>query len=313
MRASAVALAALAFASPAAASVSLGILGDASRFRQQTGQVSTVGHLIVGWGQGSEWGSRFDVLLGGLGKVPMLGIGTSLHDGRHITPLQIAQGRGDAYLVALNAAISAWGGPIYIRPLAEMNGHWNDYCAYTASGRPKGPEYSTSAFRKAFARIYVLVHGGSAASIDAKLRRLGLPPLGRDLAINPKPLVKVIWNPQGYGSPDLPGNSAQAYYPGGGYVDVVGDDLYDIRGKAEWAAAEALYKAHPSKPFSFPEWGLWGIDDAAFVKAMAEFVKTHRRVELVSYFNSKPASIFDLATKPASRAAYRSQIVPLGG
>src|SRR5439155_4023451 len=67
-------------------------------------------------------------------------------------------------------------------------------------------------------------------------------------------------------------------------VDVVGNDLYDIRGKAEWAANEELYNAHPGKPYSFPEWGLWGIDDPVFVKTMSTFVRTHRRTEMLSYF-----------------------------
>ena len=110
----------------------------------------------------------------------------------------------------------------------------------------------------------------------------------------------------------LPQNSAQAYYPGDAYVDVVGDDLYDIRGKAEWAAADALYEAHPKKPFSFPEWGLWGLDDPDFVKTMAAFVRTHPRVEMLAYFESKPGSIYDLGTKPKSAKAYRELIAPLG-
>ena len=149
--------------------------------------------------------------------------------------------------------------------------------------------------------------------VNAKLRRLGLPALaGSDLPVNAVPLVKVIWNPQGYGSPDIPANSAQAYYPGDKYVDVIGNDLYDIRGKAEWPANEALYKAHPRKPYAIPEWGLWGVDDPSFVLKMAAFVKTHRRVELVSYFNSGAGSIFDLGSKPKSRAAYRKAITPLG-
>jgi Ni/Co efflux regulator RcnB len=122
----------------------------------------------------------------------------------------------------------------------------------------------------------------------------------------------VIWNPQGYGSPDLPGNRAQAYYPGDRYVDVVGNDLYDIRGKAEWAANDRLYKAHRNKPYSIPEWGLWNLDDPGFVKRMAGWVKTHRRTELLAFFESRAGSIFDLATKPASRAAYRRYITPLG-
>ncbi len=122
----------------------------------------------------------------------------------------------------------------------------------------------------------------------------------------------MIWNPQGYGSPDIPGNTAQAYYPGDAYVDVVGNDLYDIRGKAEWAANESLYRAHPSKKYAIPEWGLWGIDDPAFIRKMGAFARTHPRLELLAYFNSKPGSIFDLESKPKSRAAYRAAITTLG-
>ena len=99
----------------------------------------------------------------------------------------------------------------------------------------------------------------------------------------------MVWNPQGFGAPNVPGNAAQAYYPGDAYVDVVGDDLYDIRGHgATWAAAEALYKAHPGKPYAFPEWGLWGFDDPAYVRAMAAWVKRHRRVEFIAYYSGRP-------------------------
>jgi hypothetical protein len=43
-----------------------------------------------------------------------------------------------------------------------------------------------------------------------------------------------------------------------------------------------------------------------------KFVRTHRRVELLSWFDSTPGSIWDLGSKPKSRAAYRRFIVPLG-
>jgi hypothetical protein len=112
----------------------------------------------------------------------------------------------------------------------------------------------------------------------------------------------------------VPGNSAQAYYPGDSYVDVIGNDLYDISGHgATWTAADALYKAHPNKPYAFPEWGLWGFDDPAFVRAMAKWVKQHRRVEFIAYYSGRPGSIWDLASKPDSRAAYRTLITPLAG
>jgi hypothetical protein len=301
---------------PAAAKPpTLGILGDAGRFRGQTGQQSHVGHVILGWNQGYSWGSRFSALFPEYGPMPMIGLGTGTrwpNPREAITPRGIAMGQGDAYLIALNRAFAEWGKPIYLRPFGEMNGHWNFYCAYTQSGRSKGPAHSTRMFRKAFARVYLLAHGGTAKAINAKLRRLGLPGIKVDLEKNPYPTLRVIWNPQGYGSPDLRGNSAQAYYPGDAYVDVVGNDLYNIRGKAEWEANERLYRAHPSKPYAFPEWGNWGIDDPAFIQAMARFVRQHRRVEMLAYFESKPGSVFDLTSKPLSRAAYRRYITPLG-
>jgi hypothetical protein len=36
------------------------------------------------------------------------------------------------------------------------------------------------------------------------------------------------------------------------------------------------------------------------------------RTKLISYFKAKPGSIFDLASKPKSLAAYKRYILPLG-
>jgi hypothetical protein len=277
MRPFAVLVAALALAPAASGATQLGIFGNIGRFHSLTGQQSAVGHVIVGWNQ-----TTFDQIWPTLGPVPMLGFDTGPGGTELITPLAIARGGGDAFLLAMSQSARDLQRAVYIRPLGEMNGHWNPYCAYNQNGTSRG----------------------------ARLGALQLPLVRTPIQANP--LVQVVWNPQGYGSPDLPGNTAQAYYPGDKYVDVVGDDLYDIRGKAEWPAAERLYRAHPSKPFSFPEWGLWGIDDPSFVQQMATFVKTHRRTKLIAYFNAKPGSIFDLASKPRSLAAYKRYIVPLG-
>jgi hypothetical protein len=290
--------------------VLLGVLGDAARFQAHTGQRSSVIHRIVGWEQGHTWGSRFDSLFTTMGDVPLLGLKTSKGGAEAISPRAIAQGAGDAYLVALNKALAEWGRPIYIRPFGEMNGHWNVYCAFNRDGTPRGPTHSTTAFRNAFARVYLIVHGGPG--VNTELRRLGLPPVAGELAENPAPRVKVIWNPQGYGNPDIPGNRAAAYFPGNRYVDVVGNDLYNQGNGGEWAANERLYGAHPSKPYAIVEWANWGRDDARFVHRVAEFVRTHRRVELVAYYNDRPGSAWDIARQPASRTAYRATITPLG-
>lgn len=294
-----------AFAASRTTQVQLGLLGKPGAFDAATGQHSTTRLQFIGWGQDRGYANYFTKFFGSMLSVP--DIAPIIQPGSSLTPLAIAEGKGDAFLLRLNKAIAAFGGPMYVRPLAEMNGHWNSWCAYNANGTLKGPAYSTSAFKKAFARIYLMVHGDPNA--NAKLARLGLPPLHGQVVEAPN--VQVIWNPQGFGSPDVPGNSAAAYYPGNAYVDVVGDDLYDMGGRAEWPAANALYKAHPSKPFAFPEWGLWGVDDPSFIRAMASFVHTHPRTQMISYFNGKPGSIWDIRSKPRSLALYRQLISTL--
>lgn len=283
--------------------VLLGVLGGRERFDQLTGQRTQVGHVIAGWGQGPV--AR---ILDSLGEIPMLGINT----GRSLTSRDIALGRGDAFLAEINHAVAERSGRVYIRPLPEMNGHWNDYCAFNQDGSSRGPAHSTDAFRKAFARIYLIVHGGPLQAVNAKLKRLGLPPTSGDLTPNPVSRVRVVWNPQGYGSPDVSGNTAAAYYPGDSYVDVVANDLYNIRSSAAWDANEQLYVAHPRKPYAIAEWANWGFDDPGFVAKMAAFVRTHRRVELLAYYNGRPGSPWDIASQPRSRVVYRQLIVPLG-
>jgi hypothetical protein len=161
-------------------------------------------------------------------------------------------------------------------------------------------------YRKAFARIYVIVHGGPA--VAAKLKALGLPPYrGPELAANPFPRVRILWSP-------LSNNvDATPYWPGNAYVDVGGADIYkEASGDPPWAKFDQLYKfvrAH-HKPFAVPEWGLYGIDDPKFVHDMCTFLKTHV-TESEEFFTSKPGSIFDLGNKPKSRAVYKRCITRL--
>jgi hypothetical protein len=284
--------------------VLLGVLGGRDRFDHLTGQRTRVGHVIAGWGQGPV-----SNILEALGEIPMLGIRTDAS----MTPHDIAIGRGDDWLAQINQTVANRQSLVYIRPFPEMNGHWNDYCAYNQDGSSRDAAHSTAAFRKAFARVYVLIHGGSGQEVNAKLRRLGLPAARTgNLAVNPVSRVRVVWNPQGYGSPDLPRNSAAAYYPGDAYVDVVANDLYNIRGSAAWDANDQLYAAHPNKPYAIAEWANWGFDDPGFITRMASFVRTHRRIELLAYYNGRPGSPWDIARQPRSRAAYRQLVVPLG-
>jgi hypothetical protein len=294
----------------AAAVFLLGLHGDPSRFQNQTGQQTQIVHSFVSFAQTDSLAQ----VAANAGPVPMLALNTGSYGSRETaTPRGIALGQNDAFLIRLNGVIADFAGDrFYVRPFPEMNAYWESNSAYDKNGTARGGAYTTAWNRKALARIAIVLRGGVQADVNRKLAKLGLPGIAQDLAVT-TPKLRIVWNPQGFGAPDVPGNSAQAYYPGDAYVDVIGDDLYDIRGHgATWAAAEALYMAHPRKAFSFPEWGVWGFDDPQFVRDMATFVKKHARTEFIAYYSGRPGSVFDLATKPQARAAYRALITPLG-
>lgn len=288
----------------------LGIAGQADRFQSQTGQDSQVRQIFIGWGQGSTWGSPFAQLFAGLKPIPMIHLGTDRGRARTeaITPAQIASGRGDAYLVALNRAIATYGGQIYVRVLAEMNNPKNVYSPTRPNGSSRGPSHSAAAYKQAFRRAFLILHGGD---VDPKLRELGQQPVGRDLAVNASPVLTVIWNPIA-GLDARSARPAQAFYPGDAYVDMVGNDMFANRaGVASHAANEALYRAHPRKPYALPEWGL-AIDDPSFVRRICQFLKSRPRTTLAAYYDARPSSPYDLGSKAAARAEYRRCITPIG-
>ncbi|HVV57140.1 MAG TPA: hypothetical protein VHC45_02170 [Gaiellaceae bacterium] len=314
----AVGLAALALGATAVAAPILGLTGSADRFKSQVGQDTVVRQAFLGWGQGQSYGSPFGVLLQSLGPVPMLHLSTQGRGGKTaaVTPGSIATGAGDGYLAALNAAISRWGKAIYVRPMAEMNNSGNPWSGFLSSGASRGSAYTPAQYRRAFARIAVLLHGGTPAQVAARLRELGEPPYrGPALAENAFPRLRVVWSPLAGGSPRSASNDPTEYYPGNAYVDVVGGDIYKEAGSAPpWNALDALrvFAGAHGKPFAVPEWGLFGVDDGRFVTDMCTFLKRNA-VETEEFYESKPGSIFDLASKPASRKAYADCIVPLAG
>ena len=304
---------------PAVSSLYLGVTGDASRFQGQTGQNSAIHQAFISWDQGRTFGKKIPVLLASLRPIPMVHIGTGGPRGAYeaIKPLQIALGRGDAFLVALNEGIAVFEGLVYLRLMAEMNHHRWFHAAFRENGSSKGAAYSPAAYRKAFARMYLILHGGPAGAINAALRRLGLPPLtagDADLAVNPDTKLRIIWNPLGGGRPVIAANAPTKFYPGDRYVDVVGNDMYTSTGVFSADKNLALYmfaRAH-RKPFSFPEYGLAGGDFPDFIRYICTFIRGHAGIELAAYYEAKGGSRYDLAAKPRSAQAYRACITPLG-
>jgi hypothetical protein len=292
-----------------AQAIPMGAYGNTARFDRLTGQKTQSGLVFLGWDQGGSWGSSYSWFLGKLGDRPHIALHTEGR-GRMLTPSAIALGKGDAHLIGLAEAISESGKPVIIRPLAEMNNSKNPYCAFTPSGARRGAAYSTRWYKRAFQRIYILMHGGTAAAMTARLRALGLPGVRTDLPVMRYPDMTVVWNPLAVGVPNVAGNHYRAYFPGTRYMDAYGNNYYNTSGVYAFHRTEDLYRAFPGKPYMFPEWGL-SVDDPAYIKAFATFIRRHNRVRFASFFNGPAGGAYDLGRKPRSLAAYRRFITPL--
>jgi hypothetical protein len=234
-------------------------------------------------------------------------ITTSGGDGREaITPRGIATGQGDAPLVQLTRALGDSGQVVYVRLMAEMNGSWNPYSAYGPGY--KGGAHSIQNFKQAWRRVVLIMRGGPVDQINAKLQHLGLPPVRGASGTLPEPKVAFLWVPEVWGDPNVPGNSARAYWPGAGYVDWVGTDFYSKF--PNYRGLNAFYDEFPGKPFVFGEWALWGQDNPGFVRGLFSWIKSHGRVRMVMYNQgSHPSqSPFELSRYPRSAAALRDEL-----
>ena len=307
----ALALVVVSTAAPAGPKALLGITGNVAHFKNLTGQNSAVHQACLGWGQGQSYGSPFKDLLTMFGPVPMFHLGTAARPpskSEAITPASIAAGLGDSYLFALNAAIGEFGKLVYVRPMAEMNNPVNLY----SYERKHDAAHSPPAYQSGFCRIFIILHGGPKAQVNARLKAQGLPPVAQDLVVNPYPSrLRVIWNP--LAGIEHGANPAARYYPGDGCTDMIGNDMFSSSpGGGSFEENQALYDAHPRKPYSLPEWGLQGVDDPLFIQRICDFVKTHRRTQMAAYYDSKPGSIYDLGDKPHAKSIYRRCLTPIG-
>jgi hypothetical protein len=233
---------------------------------------------------------------------PMLHITTADNSDGHelITPQAIALGYGDEYLVRLNKLFWAKKMRAYIRPLGEPNRCINVYASYDCSGAPRDEAHRPRWYKRAFRRIYILVHGGGKrATIDAELKDAGLRPLNSDVAGLPRAPVAVLWSTLPAGSPTVPHNRPKYFYPGDDYVDWVGTDFYSDN--QDWKALNGMYRRYGSKPFALPEWGVSTGDDPGYVEHLMAWVKRHDRCRMLVYYQDfGSSSPYRIQNYPAS-------------
>ena len=284
---------------PAHGKVLLGVVGpDPEAFDRLTGKHHVL-HVMFGAFRGdvTELLSRENAA----GRIPVLSIAST------VAPADIARGAEDAWLVGLARQLNESGDEVWVRVLPEMNGYWNPWAGFEASGRPRGAARSPQAFVRAFRRIAVILRGGAA--VNRKLAAAGLPPARASEAIPASGHVEIVWNPQGHGTPFIPANGPRAYWPGPQYVDYVANDLYSDSGEPSWQGMDVLYGF--GKPYLVAEWALEAEDDPTWARRMFDWVASHPRTVGLVYFNrgwSGGSGVYELRSKPMSLSVYRQSV-----
>ncbi|MFI5121814.1 MAG: hypothetical protein ACHQJ5_02860 [Vicinamibacteria bacterium] len=259
----------------------------------------------------------------------VLSLSTATGDGvEMITPRQIALGKDDRYMTHMAGDIAETGQTVYIRLMAEMNGHWNAYSAFNADGSARRHGHSARWYRLAWRRFTLILRGGSRNKINRRLMHMGLPriiraesqddpvyeggPDGIPLPIPqhmPQPRVAMMWVPQSFGSPNIAGNQPDDYWPGGRYVDWVGLDIY-----SKYAGAfdddVAFFNRYDKWPFVIGEYGPWDNDfGGTFTGGLFRWAEAHDRVQMMLYYRGvDPANNYNVQFYPGAQKALRNHL-----
>ena len=231
----------------------------------------------------------------------MLHIGTTSSSGaEQVTPGGIAQRQGGPLAGRLNREIAQGGEPVYIRLMAEMDGHWNAYSAY---GPRRDAAHSTKAFKAAWRRTTLILRGGPG--VDAKPARAA--PAAAQASRRPAARPGAMRGCRRPRARPTSPPTARCHWPGGRYVDWVGTDFYSTSRTSPTSSASTRSMRRFGKPFVFGEWAVWGADDPGFVQRLFAWSESTRpRADAIYNQGKRTDGPFRLSRYPRAARALRS-------
>jgi hypothetical protein len=284
--------------------------GDPAQFGEFTKAVKKHPAIIESF---RTWGSDFpdSIRRWEIARArPLIHITTADSGDGHelISPRSIAEGAGDEYLVRLNRLFYEKGMRAYVRPLGEPNRCLNVYASYDCEGNLRDDAHRPRWYKRAFRRIYVIVHGGGKrGAIDRRLAEAGLPSLQVDVGGLPAAPIAIVWSPLPSGSPTVPQNRPRHFFPGSRWVDWVGTDFYAAY--PEWRSLNGLYRRFSGKPFAITEWGVESGDDPGFVRGLFAWIERHSRCKMLVYYQDfGAASSYRIQNYGASLGVLRARL-----
>jgi Glycosyl hydrolase family 26 len=199
----------------------------------------------------------------------------------------IINGSHDAYIHQWTHDVAAWGHPIYVRPMHEMNGGWTSW-GYGVNGN------TAAQFVTAWRHIVDIARAEGATNI------------------------RWVWSPNvDDGNPGL--TPYVSVYPGDAYVDWVGLDGYNWGTSKGWNGWQSLYDtfkgsvdkiaALTSKPLMIAETASTelGGDKAAWITTgFASLLTALPRVRAVVWFDKKKETDWRVASSTQSLNAFRA-------
>jgi hypothetical protein len=282
---------------------------DASDFESRAGKHPAVWQHFVAFGGSLEY--TFENSRRARARL-MYHIGTSKGQDmpERLSPGDIARGDGDRWLIVLTRGIATYGAPAYIRLMGEMNNCHNPYASHNCSGSARDRDHSVATFKKAWKRVYLIMHGGDVAAINARLARMRLPAVQAGTTEIPPAEVAFVWAPMTGGAPNISALRPQRYWPGSRWVDWVGTSFYsrfpNFTGLGRFYRDFANGKR---KPFAIAEWAIWGAEAPGFADRLFGWIGSHRRVQMVHYNQGAQAGgIFRLSNYPASARVVRQRL-----
>ncbi len=273
-----------------------------SAYAQTVGKHPAVYQEFVAWGQ---WLPTITQDAKANRARLMMMITTRFGSKNMISPLGIATGAGDQWLIALGQQLYASGNVTYLRLMAEMNNCNDAYAADNCNGSSRGAQYSSAAFKQAWRRVALIERGGVVSLIDKQLDALHMPALRTSLRYLPTPKVAMVWVPMVGGSPDIPALEPNRYFPGRRWVDWVGTDFYSRY--PNWTGLSSFYAAYAHiAPFAIGEYAIWDGDNPAWARTLFAWISSHPRTQMLVYNDASPD--FWLTHFPASAAVIRGAL-----
>jgi beta-mannanase len=200
---------------------------------------------------------------------------------------QILSGRYDSYIQSWAQGLAAYGRPVYLRLMHEMNGNWYPWCGTVNGNTPLE-------FRRAWIHIHSIFHRAGASN------------------------VRWVWSPN---AQDVPAdNDFEKYYPGDRYVDVLALDGYNWghnypQYNGGWRSFSEIFGGAYKRivrlgpqPVWIPETATAPEGDrAAWVTAMFSAVRSSfPRITAIVWFDAVGPPDWQVGSDPAVLSAFRN-------